>query len=198
MGELSEDLKSISKFVSFVLRHSPESIGLSLNSAGWVDVELLLRQACAHGMRIDRSILEKIVATSDKRRFAISDDGLMIRANQGHSVEVDLGLEALKPPAQLFHGTASRFVPAIAEQGLKPQSRQHVHLSTEITTALAVGRRHGSPIVLRVDSAKMYELGHSFFQSQNGIWLTLAVPSKFVHVIDLSKSSDDACNIPCD
>lgn len=187
VGELSEDLTSSSKFLSLVLRHAPETIGLSLNEAGWANVELLLRQANAHGKRIDREMLEKIVATSDKRRFAISDDGLMIRANQGHSIDVNLGLEALKPPVQLFHGTASRFVPAIQDQGLKPQNRQHVHLSADIATALVVGRRHGSPIVLRVESAKMYELGQAFFQSQNGVWLTQAVPPQFIQPIDLPK-----------
>lgn len=188
VGKLREDLTSMSKFLSLVLRHAPETIGVSLNDAGWTDVEVLLQQANVHGKRIDREMLERIVATSDKRRFVISDDGLLIRANQGHSVDVNLGLKALKPPTHLFHGTASRFFPAIQEQGLKPQSRQHVHLSADVPTALAVGRRHGSPRVLRVESAKMHELGHVFFQSQNGVWLTVAVPPQFIEPFDVPKT----------
>jgi len=177
---LKEDLTSLSKFLSLVLRHAPETIGLSLDEAGWANIETLLQQANAHGKRIDREILEKIVATSDKRRFVISDDELRIRANQGHSVNVDLGLEAIAPPGQLFHGTASRFLAAIQAQGLTPQSRQHVHLSADVDTARVVGQRHGSPVVLRVDAAKMHEAGHVFYRSLNGVWLTQTVPAEFL------------------
>ncbi|MFC0682701.1 RNA 2'-phosphotransferase [Lysobacter korlensis] len=165
-------LESKSKFLSLVLRHEPGRIGLELDSAGWADLDDLVRLANAHGRGLTRALVEEIVATNDKRRFAIDPSGTRIRANQGHSVAVDLGLVPAEPPEVLFHGTATRFLPLIRATGLSPRSRQHVHLSANRATALAVGRRHGTPAVLVVHAADMHRDGHAFFCSANGVWLT--------------------------
>lgn len=175
-----EDLKSKSKFLSYVLRHAPESIGLTLDENGWTGVDELLAKAGAAGRRLDRAMLEEIVATSDKKRFTLSDDGSRIRAAQGHSVEVALGLEPVTPPETLYHGTATRFLDAIRAEGLKPGSRQQVHLSADAATATAVGSRHGKPAVLRVAAGVMHQEGHAFFQADNGVWLTDHVPPRFL------------------
>jgi putative RNA 2'-phosphotransferase len=177
---MAEELKSSSKFLSYVLRHAPESIGLTLDANGWVAVDELLAKAGAAGRRLDRTTLEEIVATSDKKRFTLSDDGSRIRAAQGHSVEVALGLQPVTPPGTLYHGTATRFLDAIRAEGLKPGSRQQVHLSADAATATAVGSRHGKPVVLRVAAGAMHVAGHSFFRADNGVWLTDHVPSQFL------------------
>ncbi len=169
-----------SKFLSLVLRHEPQAAGLTLDQNGWVDVETLLDGCRRHGVNIDREALDEIVATSDKKRFAYSEDTKRIRANQGHSVEVSLGYAASNPPHQLFHGTASRFVAAIRAGGLQRMARHHVHLSPTAETARAVGQRHGQPVILSVRSAEMASQGHQFFQSENGVWLTDHVPVKFI------------------
>lgn len=169
-----------SKFLSFVLRHKPEVIGLQLDSSGWVAVEALLRQCQAHGERLSRSELEEIVSTNPKRRFALSDDGLRIRASQGHSTEVDLGYEAAVPPEFLFHGTVDSVLEAIRTGGLQKMQRHHVHLSADLETARIVGARRGKPVLLRVHSGKMHRDGHTFFLSANSVWLTDAVPAEYV------------------
>lgn len=174
---MDPSLVSTSKFLSLVLRHDPARIGLELDPSGWVEVDVLLAAAQRAGVHIDRALLERVVAENDKRRFALSADGTRIRASQGHSVEVDLGLEPLRPPDVLFHGTASRFLDSIRRQGLIPGSRTHVHLSADEATARNVGQRHGSPLVLTVDAAAMYDAGHLFYRSDNGVWLTGAVPA---------------------
>jgi len=169
-----------SKFLSLVLRHRPEKIGIELDEHGWVDVDELLDACARHRRHISRDFLEEIVATNDKRRFSFSDDGRRIRANQGHSVEVDLNLQPVEPPETLYQGTVARFLDAIRREGLKPMKRHHVHLSEERETAIAVGRRRGKPIVLVIHSGRMHADGHTFYQSANGVWLTDAVPPEYI------------------
>jgi putative RNA 2'-phosphotransferase len=149
------DLKRISKFLSLVLRHEPAKFGVVLDAAGWTPVEALLAACARHGHAIDRAILERVVAENDKTRFSFDETGTRIRANQGHSVEVELGYEAATPPHLLYHGTAMRFVEAIRAEGLKKMARHHVHLSADAVTAHAVGQRHGKPAVLVIDAAAM-------------------------------------------
>lgn len=177
-----ETLVAHSKFLSLVLRHRPEAIGLNLDPQGWAQLDELIRLANAHGRSLDHATIVGIVAASDKQRFAMSADGRRIRANQGHSVAVDLKLAALPPPDLLFHGTADRFVASIRAQGLLPQARQHVHLSADVATATAVGARHGRPVVLTVQAARMQRDGHVFHCSANGVWLTAAVPAEYLDV----------------
>jgi putative RNA 2'-phosphotransferase len=169
-----------SKFLSLVLRHEPEKIGLKLDASGWVDVEALLAGCRKHGMRIGRAELEEVVATNEKKRFAFSEDGQSIRAQQGHSVEIELDYTPQTPPARLYHGTATRFIESIRLEGLQKRERHHVHLSANMETADVVGRRHGKPVVLIVRAAEMHARGHAFFVSGNGVWLTDHVPSEFL------------------
>ena len=169
-----------SKFLSLVLRHDPGKIGITLDEAGWTDVDALIAAASAAGVRMDRALLERVVAENDKRRFAFGDDGRRIRASQGHSVDVDLALEPAAPPETLFHGTATRFLDAIRAEGLARRSRTHVHLSPDEATATAVGTRRGKPAILRVAAARMHEGGHRFYLSANDVWLTDAVPPGYI------------------
>jgi putative RNA 2'-phosphotransferase len=177
---VNKQLIRYSKFISLVLRHQPEKYGLKLNENGWALIDDVLACANRGGVALTRQLLEQVVAQNDKQRFAISTDGTAIRARQGHSVSVDLQFVAIQPPAQLFHGTADRFVPSIREQGLVRGSRQHVHLSPDIATAITVGQRHGRAVVLTVESGKMYEDGHQFYQSENGVWLVDSVPVMYL------------------
>jgi putative RNA 2'-phosphotransferase len=169
-----------SRFLSYVLRHHPEALGLELDGAGWVAVDTLLERCRAHGRALSRETLLEIVATSPKRRFALTDDGARIRASQGHSVAVDLGHVAREPPAVLFHGTVASSLPAIRARGLQKMSRHAVHLSADVETARAVGGRRGRPVILRVAAGRMHRDGHAFFVSANGVWLTQAVPPGYV------------------
>lgn len=171
-----------SKFLSLVLRHQPERIGLALDEAGWVDVDRLLAACAEHGRKLSRAELEHVVATNNKRRFAFSADGRRIRASQGHTVQVDLGLEPAAPPDVLFHGTAAATVPLILRDGLLPMARQDVHLSADTETAVRVGSRHGRPVVLAVDAAGLAAAGHVFRVSANGVWLTGPVPPQWLRV----------------
>jgi putative RNA 2'-phosphotransferase len=173
---LDPALVRTSKFISKVLRHAPESVGLRLDEAGWVEVDDLLAAAARAGVALDRPTLQRVVAENDKQRFALSDDGLRIRASQGHSVAVELGLEPRTPPNVLYHGTAARNLDSIRAQGLVPGRRTHVHLSADEATAVNVGRRHGRPVVLRVRSGAMHRAGYPFYRSENSVWLTAAVP----------------------
>jgi len=177
---VSAQNKSISKFLSLVLRHQPEAVGLALDSCGWVSVDELLRAFAEHGKALTRADLENIVATSDKRRFALSPDGSMIRANQGHSVAVDLALPPALPPDVLFHGTVARYLPAIRVQGLLKGQRHHVHLSASRELAVIVGKRRGEPHVLEVDARGMTACGFVFYRSENDVWLTDHVPARFL------------------
>ena len=174
---MNDPLVTTSKFLSYVLRHKPDTIGLELDAEGWADVEELIEKA---GLPLTRALLEEIVATSDKKRFALSGDGRLIRANQGHSLKVDLGLPASKPPQRLYHGTATRFLDSITQQGLISGNRQYVHLSGDEDTARSVGQRHGQPVILRIMSGSMHEEGFRFYQADNGVWLTDAVPVRFI------------------
>jgi putative RNA 2'-phosphotransferase len=177
------DSRRISKRLSYLLRHAPESIGVRLDEAGWVDVDELLQALSGHGLRLTRRQLEQVVATNDKQRFAFDETGGRIRASQGHSVPVDLGYAPVQPPPVLFHGTSSDDVAAILQQGLRPQGRHAVHLSPDVATAQAVGARRGTHVVLRVDAAAMAASGVVFHRSANGVWLVDAVPPGFLTVV---------------
>jgi len=179
---MSKQLAEISKFLSFVLRHQPDAIGITLDLEGWTDIAALIAAAANDGKQLDLDLIQAVVATSDKKRFTISDDGLCIRAVQGHSTEsVDISYVEKLPPEFLYHGTATRFMESIQKDGLVPGSRQYVHLSQDEQTALAVGQRHGKPAVLKIKALLMHEQGFKFFQAENGVWLTEAVPATFIH-----------------
>lgn len=170
-----------SKFLSYVLRHRPEAIGITLDLEGWTDIDALIGAAARDGRQLDRQLIEMVVTSNDKKRFAISDDGRRIRAVQGHSTEsVDIGFIGKRPPEFLFHGTATRFLESIRRDGLLPRSRQYVHLSQDRQTAVAVGQRHGKPVVLEIKALVMHEQGYPFFQADNGVWLTGTVPPSFI------------------
>lgn len=171
----------VSKFLSLVLRHQPEKVGVTLDREGWVSVYLLLEAFEAHGLRLTPDELREVVRSNDKQRFSFSADGLRIRASQGHSVKVELGYEPQEPPPTLYHGTAERFLPSIRQQGLSKGRRHHVHLSEQETTAHAVGRRYGRPVVLEIASGAMHADGHVFFRSANGVWLTEHVPVRYIN-----------------
>ncbi len=178
----NKELTTIGKFMSLVLRHQPQHIGLELDGAGWADIDDLLARAATAGRAITRDQLNEVVSTSDKQRFALSDDGMRIRANQGHSIDVDLGLAPLQPPEFLLHGTASRFVESIMATGLQRRSRHHVHLTESPALAAAVGRRYGQLVTLRVASGAMAAQGHVFFRSANDVWLVESVPPQFISI----------------
>ena len=173
-----------SKFLSLVLRHDPARIGITLDAAGWTDVDALLTACAAAGVVLTEAELRDIVAQSDKQRFALSDDGRRIRANQGHSVDVDLALPPATPPDVLVHGTIEAALGSILAQGLVPGSRHHVHLSAELATARAVGARRGRPVILRIDAAAMRAAGHTFYCSANGVWLVAHVAPAFLSRAD--------------
>lgn len=170
----------LSKLLSYTLRHRPEELGLTLDAQGWVSVVDLLAALQSRDAGISRGQVEEVVASNDKKRFAFSEDGQRLRASQGHSVAVELGLEPVAPPARLYHGTATRFLASIAQEGLRPGGRQHVHLSPDRATAETVGRRHGQPAILRVAAGTMHQAGFSFYYSANGVWLTAAVPPAYL------------------
>ncbi len=169
-----------SKFISLLLRHKPETIGLELDECGWASIDELVELSGKNGQRLDRSLIEQVVETSDKQRFSVSECGGFVRANQGHSIPVDLELEPIEPPEILFHGTATRFAESIFEQGLVKRGRQHVHLSPARDTAVNVGQRHGKPLILLVDARQMHADGHIFYYSTNGVWLTDHVPTRYL------------------
>jgi putative RNA 2'-phosphotransferase len=170
-----KQLKSISKQLSYILRHHPDSVGLVLDENGWVRVEALL-----NAVKIERNVLETIVAENDKKRFAFNDDKTMIRASQGHSIKIELGYEPSVPPDILYHGTASSNLKSIQNQGLIKGNRHHVHLSADTDTARKVGMRHGIPVILTVLAGQMGTDGYNFFVSENGVWLTEHVPPRYL------------------
>ncbi|OIN56102.1 RNA 2'-phosphotransferase [Arsenicibacter rosenii] len=172
--------QTISRLLSLVLRHKPEEIGIKLDENGWTDVPMLLSKLADKGHPITLDQLRHIVETNNKKRFAFNADESCIRANQGHSIEVDLGLIAKQPPQVLYHGTAIRFLDAILQEGLKKMNRQHVHLSADEQTARMVGSRHGKPVILLVKAGAMADNGHIFYQSTNGVWLTEHVPVSYL------------------
>jgi len=163
-----------------VLRHDPGAAGLTLGDGGWVEVDALLDALARNGKPIDRVTLEQLVRENDKQRFALSSDGLRIRASQGHSVGVELGYAASPPPELLYHGTVEPFLASIRVGGLLRGARQHVHLSETPDVAVSVGRRRGPPVVIEVDAGTMAREGHEFFRSDNGVWLTSHVPARFL------------------
>ena len=168
----------VSKYLSKHLRHQPERIGLTLDEGGWVGIDTLMEAAAAHGFPITRAELDHVVEANDKRRFAV--DGDRIRADQGHTVEVDLGLPPATPPPYLYHGTVAAYLGAIRAEGLRAMNRHDVHLSPDRETATRVGARRGRPVVLSVDAGAMHRDGHVFRVSDNGVWLTEAVPPRYL------------------
>lgn len=173
-------LIKVSKFLSQHLRHDPEGLGLTLAPGGWVGVGDLL-VACVHRrFEVSRAELEEVVTKNSKQRFSFDESGTLIRANQGHSVEVDLQLTSSTPPDLLYHGTGHQTAPLIAESGLEKMRRHYVHLSADTETARAVGARHGRPVIFTVLAAQMAEAGHLFYRSDNGVWLTNRVPPEFL------------------
>lgn len=175
-----KQLTHISKFLSLVLRHQPETIGIQLDENGWTDVKELIEKANDLGINFDRDTLNHIVATNAKKRFAFNKTFDKIRASQGHSIEIELGYESQKPPEILCHGTSEKSVQSITNMGLEKRSRQHVHLSSDIETAIKVGQRHGKPFVFKVLAEQMYTDNFQFFISDNGVWLTDNVPAKYL------------------
>jgi putative RNA 2'-phosphotransferase len=174
--------KHISKYLSLVLRHQPDTIGITLDENGWTSVIILLEKLQLKFKYINLDILEEVVATNDKKRFAFNEDKSLIRANQGHSVNIDLGYTQKEPPAFLYHGTVPKFMLAIKEKGLLKMSRHHVHLSADTETAFKVGTRRGVPTILSVNAKAMHEDGIAFYQSDNGVWLTEHVAAKYIEL----------------
>jgi putative RNA 2'-phosphotransferase len=175
-----ENLVRISKFLSKHLRHAPEDIGITLEPGGWVSIETLLKACAKHGMRISRETLNTVVSDNSKQRFAFDETGTLIRANQGHSTDVELEFESLNPPDTLYHGTATKFLPSILETGIQRMKRHHVHLSSDTETAAKVGLRHGKLVMLEVNARAMVEVGFIFYRSENGVWLVDTVPTEFL------------------
>lgn len=173
----------ISKFLSLILRHAPETIDLKLDENGWADVKELLEKSARNGNAFTREELEAVVETNDKKRFAFDKSGEKIRASQGHSIEVEIGFEEKTPPEILYHGTAEKNVEAILQNGLRKMQRHHVHLSTEIETAKSVGTRYGKPVIFKIDTKKMLAEDFKFYVSANGVWLTESVPPKFLEIL---------------
>jgi len=171
---------TISKFLSLVLRHKPETIDIDMDENGWTEVSQLIEKSKKHGVDIDFEILSAVVATSDKKRFAFDETQSKIRANQGHSLEINLGYLPKQPPEILYHGTGEKFVASILATGLDKRNRHHVHLSNDIKTALSVGQRHGKPFVFIVLAEQMFSDKFEFYLSDNGVWLTEIVPTKYL------------------
>ena len=172
--------KEISKFMSLVLRHQPEKINIILDENGWTDVAIFLSQMNTKGFSVDMKKLEEIISINEKQRFALNDTKDRIRANQGHSVEIDLGLSPTEPPQILYHGTSQNAISSIKEQGITKQNRQHVHLSAQIETAINVGSRHGKVVVLTIKALEMHQNGEIFYISDNGVWLTDMIENKYI------------------
>ena len=182
---MSGDLTSLSRFISLILRHKPDTVGLSLDRQGYVGIDALIEAINSKSrFFIDVSMLDFIVRTDNKKRYSYSSDGTMIRANQGHSVNVDLGLKEYTPPRVLYHGTGKKYLESILREGLKSKSRIHVHLSSDKDTAVDVGKRHGKPVVLKVEAGLMYSKGYKFYLSENGVWLCDSVPVEYISVLD--------------
>lgn len=175
-------LTDTSKFLSLILRHKPETIGIKLDEHGWADVSELI-SGISKTRPFDMKMLEEIVRTDNKQRYSFNEDKTLIRANQGHSIPVDVELEKKTPPEFLYHGTGEKFVSSIDKEGLLSKSRLYVHLSKDIDTAVKVGSRHGKPVVYRVAAGKMADYGYEFFLSVNGVWLTKAVPAEYLSKI---------------
>ena len=172
------NLTKTSKYISLILRHKPEAIGITLDKHGWAKVKDLIK-GVNKTHPLDMEMLEEIVATDEKQRYSFNEDKTLIRANQGHSINVDVELEEVEPPEYLWHGTGERYVESIDVEGLIPKSRLYVHLSQDMQTATSVGKRHGVPVIYLIDAAKMYEDGFKFYKSKNDVWLTKSVPVEY-------------------
>lgn len=183
-----KQITHISKFLSLVLRHQPETISIQLDQSGWAEVSELIEKANSHGVKLDRAILDHVVVTNSKKRFAFNDALDKIRASQGHSIEIELGYTNQKPPKILYHGTGDKSVQSILNKGLEKRDRQHVHLSADMETAIKVGQRHGRPFVFKVLAEQMYNNNFQFFISDNGVWLTDNVPAEYLERNDESKN----------
>ncbi len=177
----TSNLKKVSKSMSYVLRHRPDTIGIELEPNGWIAVDKLLQAFARSGKSYSRALIDQVVADNDKQRFEFNDDGSKVRARQGHSVQIDLGYEPAIPPNVLYHGTATRNLDSIKEKGLIKGNRHHVHMSTDKQTMLAVAMRHGKPVLLEIDAARMHDDGHKFFVTGNDVWLTDHVPREYLH-----------------
>jgi putative RNA 2'-phosphotransferase len=177
---MTSDLIATSRFLSYVLRHNPSAIGATLDDSGWISIDGLLAAATGHGRDINRETLDRIVNATGKRRFEIR--GEQIRAAQGHSIPVDLGLDPRQPPALLYHGTVQRFLQRILAEGLKPGERTHVHLSADPATAAAVGARRGRPVILAIQAAALHRSGQQFYRAANGVWLTSHVSPEWIRL----------------
>lgn len=175
---MSKDRLSV--FISLILRHKPSEVGITLDEHGWANVNELIKGINNSGRKIDMEILEEIVRTDNKGRYSFNENKTLIRANQGHSIPVDVELKEVAPPDILYHGTATKFIDSIKKQGIKSMSRLYVHLSKDLETATKVGKRHGNCVVLRIDTKKMFEDGIKFYLSENGVWLTKFVDWKYV------------------
>ena len=171
--------KNISKYISLILRHKPETIGITLDEHGWANVDELLK-GVSRKYPLTREELDEIVATDEKQRYSFNDDGTLIRANQGHSIQVDVELAEVRPPEFLYHGTGEKYVSSIDRHGLIPKTRLYVHLSGDYETAVKVGSRHGKPVVYRILAGKMADAGITFYRSVNGVWLTKRVPREYM------------------
>ncbi|WP_368221728.1 RNA 2'-phosphotransferase [Blautia wexlerae] len=177
------NLTNLSKYMSLILRHKPEAIGISLDEHGWASVNDLICGIEKNNPGFNMDILEQIVRTDSKHRYSFNEDKSLIRANQGHSVNVDVELKEKEPPEYLYHGTGEKYVKSINQDGLIPKSRLYVHLSKDIKTAENVGKRHGKEVVYRINSGQMYRDGYKFYLSENGIWLTKEVPVKYLEIM---------------
>ncbi|HBF5804606.1 TPA: RNA 2'-phosphotransferase [Clostridioides difficile] len=174
----------LSIFISLILRHKPETIGIKLDDCGYADVNELIEKINNTGRNINIEILEQIVKEDNKQRYSFNDDRSKIRANQGHSINVNVELRELEPPKYLYHGTATRFLDNIKNEGIIKQSRLYVHLSRDIDIAVKVGKRHGTPVILKINTGKMYENGYKFYLSENNVWLCEYIPFKYVEIFE--------------
>ncbi|NJJ36514.1 RNA 2'-phosphotransferase [Clostridioides difficile] len=175
---------NLSKFISLILRHKPEIIGIKLDAQGYADVKELIEKINNTSRDVNMKTLEEIVEEDNKQRYSFSEDRSKIRANQGHSINVNVELKELEPPEYLYHGTATRFLDNIKKEGLIRQSRLYVHLSNDIDTAIKVGKRHGTPVVLKINTSKMYENSYKFYLSKNNVWLCKHIPFKYVEILE--------------
>lgn len=174
----------LSIFISLILRHKPEIIGIKLDEYGYADVNELIEKINNAGRNINIEILEQIVKEDNKQRYSFNEDRSKIRANQGHSINIDVELKELEPPEYLYHGTVTRFLDNIKNEGIIKQSRLYVHLSRDIDTAIKVGKRHGTPVILKINTGKMYENGYKFYLSENNVWLCEYIPFKYVEIFE--------------
>lgn len=189
---MSKSVNNISKFLSYVLRHEPQAIGLNLDSEGWADINELITGAKRVGKIIDRDLIKQVVDTSSKKRFSISENGLQIRAMHGHTTKtIAITYSEEIPPEFLFHGTATRFLESILKEGVRPGKRHHVHLSQDMQTVIGVGQRYGKPVILKIGALRMHQQGFKFYLVDNGVWLTNQVPPEFLTTVS-SSTADSA------